>query len=1848
MSKIDVAGNGEITIENELNIVDSVLSGIIKEIDPRKLASAEKRLGSGKHTRADIEILEQNLIALTAQSVVRRLSTKATSRLTSEEAISILAESELSPTEVSTIGAKLEGFGWLNPDESKRWESEIKELTTERNTWKEEATALMRYDNEAPAHQGVSPALMKDLLVDATAITSLSVLAETISPDQLLALSNNPQFAEKLGAILAEKGHLNPEEAAALNIRLAELSDQLQIKESQRSESETERTRAEAREADLKVNKLDLENKVSEMGESDTQLRLKIAELTALVETEKATTLNAYADRAELMTKIAQLEEAIKSASENTAGPLPIKERKTSAGDEKKSSKEIKSPPPDLDSLKKKWKLYADTLYGEFTVATPMTPEKMARMKLKLCSESIGETQAHFDTSGTSLSERPGLLMPLETFFGSTIASGSFESKDMDKAILEMPQSERLAIASLVEHFVKNPKLIEPLYSLITKDLSVGLQRESTYSASTYSERTWLTSIGDLVGNEEDQKRIRELFINIEDPDAKYNQLAALLSTLGQEIGDETISGWSFPIFNFSMSSYVASIKNLEKLAKPIDTSGKIDWTKQSRTEKEGEQAIEMIKSVRRLQKIDSKDRADVEAVLIKLSFAIDLANLHLSLPKDMRPNTKWNPVDNGISLNNARNMNSVMLSLAYDGQDPASLSDDYIKRAKWTFTSSKQSGWPPTPLKRAMVEELPKAMSHECPVSLELTRDRPIILLVGHNGAGKTHAMETLLQTLGVAEVTQTVHFGQLDSPRITNARGLIGATAHSDRLSSFQREATLLRNVFESLSSKKPGETAILAIDEVGKGTDSRDAIALMIAAAEFCRRRGIYLVMATHHGRDFLEVSEKLGLRKHMRVLSPDFKTHALKEYDSSVASEGIEVWAGRPKMLQAIKSEITSKLVDNAKNVRTAVLEGGTTRLSEVPFMPQNDVLSYRREDFVDSDSLKDMGYSAQNPGSLKYLAEKSWAAEKKTQNEKKAYSIFVSGFVGQMGTEYPTQAREVRIATLDRLTPLMKDLGRRSAVLNQGASVAILRASFDFDPNQIVNMRSGDDLTERSKRLQRLLTESSPLDASGLYLDGDTRKILQAWNSTVRDASAKDTLRRQSLQLAETLDEPAPDLATKIRGLVKFEQEFTAEQLSISNTRRIELTAQALDKSRNRNLYPVKSNLRSEDAKAIAVLLDLKIPDYAGESWVDANIVEPMRKGDTRVREILGGYVKDTMRESSEKRSLIRTLFPEEAIAEIVFTKIESTGKLEDFRKWLKQDGVIISPGTTEAKSSFVSSVDPKHIENLIRAMDFLQANGMSIYGSYGIEETAAKLQAFIGLTQIEEITSWQTAVAGMIPSDATLAARKDMYAVLNNHFGADHASLRQYSRDAERAGHEDAIRHLDIPESEKRERVLRRMETSVAWGWLDTAKRATYDKAATLLVAEDLGFYLGVTNAHQELKMVTPERSDDGTIEITGALPIGLLTTMAQSAIVPQNFSLDAEQNVAVIGGANGNGKSQLLQAISGVMLWDKATGKVPAKQAILPRSVPFIMSAINAGETSETQSSWQNEADRLASLLERYVNSGSPEGGVLFFDEPGAGTSSEDQIGVLLSLVGMFAQRNVKVIFTNHNHRMYDRLRNTSLPNGDLINFKPLAFLHSDDLRERFTPQIFATNRTDEIRSDGLKVATQFGVPVEITQLAKFVREFMEGRIETELKTDVTSDEILGLFNFGKDQDSLARIPEQIDLTAAATERLLEVALKELQGLSEASDLTESPLLDSLVKPVSLMADIKSSNLDIRLAAATNCYSILDQNYDNADMVTEEISESARGAMRENAIAMKIRKTILTNIQKARKLRNP
>jgi DNA mismatch repair protein MutS2 len=131
-------------------------------------------------------------------------------------------------------------------------------------------------------------------------------------------------------------------------------------------------------------------------------------------------------------------------------------------------------------------------------------------------------------------------------------------------------------------------------------------------------------------------------------------------------------------------------------------------------------------------------------------------------------------------------------------------------------------------------------------PVDLELTPDRPLVVITGPNAGGKTIALKTL--ALQVLMAQSGLHVPAAEGSRLpvfTQVHAIIGDDQSvAENLSTF---SAFVKQVRQILAEADP--QSLVLLDELGAGTDPDEGAALAQAILETLAERGA-LVLATTH--------------------------------------------------------------------------------------------------------------------------------------------------------------------------------------------------------------------------------------------------------------------------------------------------------------------------------------------------------------------------------------------------------------------------------------------------------------------------------------------------------------------------------------------------------------------------------------------------------------------------------------------------------------------------------------------------------------------------------------------------------------------------------------------------------------------------------------------------------------------------------------------------------------------------------------------------------------------------------------------------------------------------------------
>ncbi|HET9481917.1 MAG TPA: Smr/MutS family protein [Candidatus Polarisedimenticolia bacterium] len=131
-------------------------------------------------------------------------------------------------------------------------------------------------------------------------------------------------------------------------------------------------------------------------------------------------------------------------------------------------------------------------------------------------------------------------------------------------------------------------------------------------------------------------------------------------------------------------------------------------------------------------------------------------------------------------------------------------------------------------------------------PLSVEIPADGGVLVLSGPNAGGKTVALKTIGLLALMNQAGLPVPAREALLPVFNRILGDIGDhQSILESLSTFSARMVRVAGMIEALDTP-----ALILLDEVGAGTDPREAGALAVAIVDHFRRRGACVVATTHH--------------------------------------------------------------------------------------------------------------------------------------------------------------------------------------------------------------------------------------------------------------------------------------------------------------------------------------------------------------------------------------------------------------------------------------------------------------------------------------------------------------------------------------------------------------------------------------------------------------------------------------------------------------------------------------------------------------------------------------------------------------------------------------------------------------------------------------------------------------------------------------------------------------------------------------------------------------------------------------------------------------------------------------
>ncbi|QLD89912.1 DNA mismatch repair protein MutS [Natronomonas salina] len=227
-------------------------------------------------------------------------------------------------------------------------------------------------------------------------------------------------------------------------------------------------------------------------------------------------------------------------------------------------------------------------------------------------------------------------------------------------------------------------------------------------------------------------------------------------------------------------------------------------------------------------------------------------------------------------------------------------------------------------------------------PNPTDLPRERPMAVVTGPNMSGKSTYMRQVALLCVMAQVGSFVPARSAALPVVDRVFTRVGASDDiAGGRSTFMVEMTELATILEDAD-----EDSLVVLDEVGRGTSTRDGYAIAQAATEYLHDEvGAYTLFATHH-HELTDVAEDLPRARNYHFAAergPDGVTfeHDLRE-GAATASYGVEVAnvAGVPApVVQRAEALLDAEVGEGSALDRATALEDTTT--SDSPATPAAD-------------------------------------------------------------------------------------------------------------------------------------------------------------------------------------------------------------------------------------------------------------------------------------------------------------------------------------------------------------------------------------------------------------------------------------------------------------------------------------------------------------------------------------------------------------------------------------------------------------------------------------------------------------------------------------------------------------------------------------------------------------------------------------------------------------------------------------------------------------------------------------------------------------------------------------------
>ena len=246
-----------------------------------------------------------------------------------------------------------------------------------------------------------------------------------------------------------------------------------------------------------------------------------------------------------------------------------------------------------------------------------------------------------------------------------------------------------------------------------------------------------------------------------------------------------------------------------------------------------------------------------------------------------------------------------------------------------------------------------------------------------------------------------------------------------------------------------------------------------------------------------------------------------------------------------------------------------------------------------------------------------------------------------------------------------------------------------------------------------------------------------------------------------------------------------------------------------------------------------------------------------------------------------------------------------------------------------------------------------------------------------------------------------------------------------------------------------------------------------------------LDAYLSLAKLAIKENYVRPRLSEGGSLFIKeGRHPV-VEKLLEEEQFIPNDTSLEENQEIAIITGPNMAGKSTYMRQVALIVLLSAIGSFVPAKEAELPICDRIFTRVGASDDLAQGQSTFMVEMSEVANILRNATKQS-----LLILDEIGRGTSTFDGLSIAWAVVEYIARHiQAKTLFATHYHEL------TELE-GKLNNVKNYCIAVSKKDGEISFLRKIIPGGADE--SYGIDVAKLAGVPEGVLSRAREISAFL------------------------------------------------------------------------------------------------------------------------------------------------------